>query len=90
MTSERLKRLSFIKKHSPKKFNKSLMSGKLVPSASEMNKLFGKKSKIICYRKEKDKKFHLDVDGSKRYGLQFSTKKAMRNSIKTKYKIREC
>ena len=47
-------------------------------------------TKIICYRKEKDKKFHLDIDGNKKYGLQFSTKKEMRNAIKRKFKLKEC
>lgn len=43
MTSERLKRLKFIKKHSPNKFEEALKSGKLVPSANEMNKLYNLK-----------------------------------------------
>lgn len=43
---ERYKRLAFIKANAPDKFYDALLSGKLVPTASEMNKLFGlKKSK---------------------------------------------
>jgi len=43
--SEKLKRLEFIKKHSPLKFEDALKSGKLVPSANEMNRLFSVKKK---------------------------------------------
>lgn len=43
--NEKLKRLLFIKKHAPKKFKEALLSGKLVPSAYEMNIIYGKKSK---------------------------------------------
>lgn len=42
---EKLKRLKFIKKISPNKFKKALMTGELVPSASEMNQLFGTRKK---------------------------------------------
>lgn len=40
MANEKLKRLKFIKKHSPKKFKKALEKGELVPTAYEMNKLY--------------------------------------------------
>lgn len=40
MPSERIKRLRFIKKNSPKRFEDALLSGKLVPTAAEMNDLY--------------------------------------------------
>ena len=43
--SERMKRLKFIKEHAPRKFEEALMSGKLVPSAGEMNELYHLKKK---------------------------------------------
>ena len=45
MESNKLKRLKHIKIHAPKKFEESLLSGKLVPSAREMNILYPRKKK---------------------------------------------
>ena len=47
LDKERLKRLKFIKKGSPKKFNAALKSGELVPSAEEMNELLGLNKKKL-------------------------------------------
>ena len=43
----------------------------------------------INYRKENDGKFHLDIDGSGRFGLQFSTIEEMREAIKIDYTLVE-
>jgi len=43
----------------------------------------------LKYRVEKDNKYHLDIDGSGRYGLQFSSYKAMRKAVKRKYKLKK-
>jgi len=47
-------------------------------------------AKKLCYRKEKDGKYWLDIDGSKRYGLAFSSIKTMRKAVKRKYKLKKC
>ena len=85
MTSERLKRLIFIKKHSPKKFNESLMSGKLVPSAPEMNKLFKKRAKTLCYKKSIRKT--IVFKGVQHYAV-FKCNRRISGNFETKSKAR--
>jgi hypothetical protein len=45
MANEKLKRLKFIKRYAPRKFSQALKSGRLVPTAYEMNQLYRKKKK---------------------------------------------
>jgi len=42
---EKLKRLLFIKKNSPKRFEEAIKTGKLVPTAYEMNILYKRNKK---------------------------------------------
>jgi len=49
----------------------------------------GKKKPVLYYRIEEDGKFHLDVDGSGRYGLQFSTYADMRKAVKGSYVLKK-
>ena len=40
---------------------------------------------MLNYRKEEDGKFHLDIDGSDRFGFSFSTIDEMREAISQEY-----
>lgn len=64
--AERLKRLEFIKENSPEKFEKAVEEGKIVPTADEMNKLYGENKPIA------EHKIPVEVRGSNPQGTQLA------------------